>query len=331
MLTSRILRDAATGKVCAMSRTVFYKYRDAHWREDCEALKELANQATEDPSIVNYFTRKYVKAADVIAIVATNKNFAECMKAKTFEAYAENRKEVDELDRQVTALADAGLSTWKAIFVTLTTAWTALLIVSEIGQKPGIGAFAIPCTVFAASVAVGAGSLLKRKKLAHALSATTLCGITLLISTSVCSVALPVAFSLFPWQPAGAYVDAVIAFFAGAMLGKETVLGIRDLAEALVQTCICIIGWRRRKRARGQWLDHSFKTIIYPKSVLSINHILGEDSTKLLVEQDSDGLRRLQDPKLIISTRSEHRLQHLLNRMDGGSIAVTGPRGAGKR
>ena len=88
--------------------------------------------------------------------------------------------------------------------------------------------------------------------------------------------------------------------------------------------------WRKRRNCQKKWLDHSLTTVIYPHAVLAINRVLGEDSTKLLVEQDSEGLRRLQDPKLTASTKSEIRLRTLLDRMDGGSIAVTGPRGAGK-
>jgi hypothetical protein len=91
-----------------------------------------------------------------------------------------------------------------------------------------------------------------------------------------------------------------------------------------------MIQWRGRVKCEEKWLEHSREEIIHLKAVRAINDILGEDSTKLLVEQDSDGLRRLQDPQLTVSTKSEYRLRHLLDRMDGGSIAVTGPRGAGK-
>ena len=67
-----------------------------------------------------------------------------------------------------------------------------------------------------------------------------------------------------------------------------------------------------------------------PSAVLAINTVLGEKYDKLLVEQNSEGLRRLQDPEFTVSTNSEERILDVLSQMDGGSIALAGPRGAGK-
>lgn len=81
---------------------------------------------------------------------------------------------------------------------------------------------------------------------------------------------------------------------------------------------------------RDQWLKAATEDFIIPNVVLAINTLLGNEYDKLLVEQDSVGLRKLQDPTFRVSTNTKDRLDNLLSQMDGGSIAVSGPRGAGK-
>jgi energy-coupling factor transporter ATP-binding protein EcfA2 len=84
------------------------------------------------------------------------------------------------------------------------------------------------------------------------------------------------------------------------------------------------------QRARDSWLSDAVEEVIIPNVILAINTILGKDQDLLLVEQDSEGLRRLQDPTFRVPTRTRERLTSLLSQMDGGSVAVAGPRGAGK-
>lgn len=83
-------------------------------------------------------------------------------------------------------------------------------------------------------------------------------------------------------------------------------------------------------RARENWLADSVERVIIPNATLAINTILGKDQDLLLVEQDSEGLRRLQDPTFRVPTRTRERLITLIAQMDGGSVAIAGPRGAGK-
>ena len=67
-----------------------------------------------------------------------------------------------------------------------------------------------------------------------------------------------------------------------------------------------------------------------PQAIMVINTTLGKDKDRLLVEQDSEGLRKLQDPSFTVPTISMRRIASVLSQMDGGSIALAGPRGAGK-
>jgi Cdc6-like AAA superfamily ATPase len=86
----------------------------------------------------------------------------------------------------------------------------------------------------------------------------------------------------------------------------------------------------RLSALEDQWLNDSRESVIMPNVVLAINTLLGNEQDKLLVEQDSEGLRRLQDPTFRVSTRSREKIARLLSQMDGGSMAIAGPRGAGK-
>lgn len=88
--------------------------------------------------------------------------------------------------------------------------------------------------------------------------------------------------------------------------------------------------WRTAKEQEERWLDDTIESVIYPNVVEAINTLLGQDYDKVLVEPESEGLKRLQDPVFRVSTRSADRLRRLLSQMDGGSIALAGPRGVGK-
>jgi len=87
---------------------------------------------------------------------------------------------------------------------------------------------------------------------------------------------------------------------------------------------------RGLKDLQEQWLADVAESVIYPNVVEVINTLLGQDYGKVLVEPESEGLKRLQDPIFRVTTRSSDRLRKLLSQMDGGSIALAGPRGAGK-
>jgi hypothetical protein len=88
--------------------------------------------------------------------------------------------------------------------------------------------------------------------------------------------------------------------------------------------------WRSVEEREEQWLDDIVESVIYPNVVEAINTLLGQDYDKLLVETESEGLKRLQDPVFRVSTHSADRLRELLSQMDGGAVALAGPRGAGK-
>jgi hypothetical protein len=293
-------------------------------------LREQARESLRDPRIANYFSRGHVKARDVLDIIEDDDVYEECRETDAFQAYAAKRNEVDKLDSQVSAAMSAGSLNWKTVLITLATASFGLLTLFEFGDKIH-PSFKVLLTVFSAVTAVAAGCLAGLCARHREFPMIMVAAAFALLTLSVCSIALPLAFAIFPWHPDWLYINLASALAVGVLLSeKKTAHDSRDLARALKQAIKCVLEWRDRRKHKKVWLDHSRTAVIYPNAVLAINRVLGEDSTKLLVEQDSEGLRRLQDPKLTVPTRSEHRLRNLLDRMDGGSIAVTGPRGAGK-
>jgi hypothetical protein len=317
-------------EMSGMSRSVFRRTKNPHWHEDMEALKELIYKVPSDLRIANYFSRKHVEASDVLEMIDASDSYVACMKTEEFEAYVERRSEVDKLKRQVADARQEGSTTFKAALIWLAIIWLVVLVCSELTQHLHFSDLKILFTLFSAGVALGSGAVvglmirLRKFDVIGALISV------FLLALSVSSIALPIYFTVFHWQPIGAYADVVSAFCVGLLLSEETATGVSRLAKAVKQAVTCGIEWRLRVKSRQKWLGYSLEEVIYRKAVRAINDILGEDSTKLLVEQDSDGLRRLQDPRLTVHTKSAYRLQHLLNRMDSGSIAVTGPRGAGK-
>jgi hypothetical protein len=71
-----------------------------------------------------------------------------------------------------------------------------------------------------------------------------------------------------------------------------------------------------------RWLTQVEEKVIVRRLTQVINDHLGAEREQLLVEQHSEGLRRLHDPGLIVPTRSRLHVERALDRMDGGSIAV---------
>lgn len=81
---------------------------------------------------------------------------------------------------------------------------------------------------------------------------------------------------------------------------------------------------------RAEWKKEVLDVVVVPITALTINDLLGGDLDSLLVEQDSTGLRRLQDPLYRVETASAGRLATAIAGMEGGCIGLVGPRGAGK-
>jgi energy-coupling factor transporter ATP-binding protein EcfA2 len=297
---------------------------------DIKALRELAGESLSDPRIANYFSRGHVQAEDVLEIMDNDNVHAECRSTDAFQNYAKARDECRSLGAQVAAASSS--INWRTALIALAAASIALLMLFELidaNQNRSIdkillSAFSTGSAILASLIA---GKSFRNRKfnIAGPLAAFTL------FSLSVCAIALPLAFDVFPWQPILLYINLGCALAAGIFIGEErTAHDLNVLGIAAIATISYFFTLAERQKYRKAWLGYSLTEVVYPNAVLAINRILGEDSTKLLVEQNSEGLRRLQDSALTVPTRSEFKLRNLREGMDGGSIAVTGPRGAGK-
>ena len=162
---------------------------------------------------------------------------------------------------------------------------------------------------------------------------------------SLASVLVPLSLLLL-----SLLVASLIQFFVRS--SWDTVVTVVSLAELCLATAIFVyveapdylretlsqpsiitgqlFDTSRLAALKDQWLKAATEEAIIPNMVIAINTLLGNEYDKLLVEQDSVGLRKLQDPTFRVPTRTKDRLDSLLSQMDGGSVAVSGPRGAGK-
>lgn len=308
------------------------KAADVYRDDDVATLRGLAGDSLQDPRIVNYFSRGHVKPADVLAIIDDDGVYAECRATDAFRIYAKRREDADKFNSRMMAARNAGSLNWKTALTMIVAVSIILIIFFEIPDKSHAhNIYKILLSLFSAGAAVAAGFLFGVSFRSREFDISSLLLEFTLLGLSVCAIALPLAFAIFTWQPVWLYFNLGGALVVGALLGEEkTPRNLRELARALEAAILYMLEWSERQKRKKAWLDDSLTGVIYPNVVQGINRILGEDSTKLLVEQDSEGLRRLQDPKLTILTKSELKLRNLLDRMDGGSIAVTGPRGAGK-
>lgn len=138
---------------------------------------------------------------------------------------------------------------------------------------------------------------------------------------------------LFEWkyQPVLGGSALLLSFAVGLGIGKpETLRQFIDIGNAadLYFNKLSEAGdWTK---IRNAWLADAQENVLMPLVTHVVNDFLGEDHDKLLVEQHSEGLKRLHDLQLTIPTRSEKRVLGTMKRVDGGSIAIAGPRGAGK-
>jgi hypothetical protein len=62
----------------------------------------------------------------------------------------------------------------------------------------------------------------------------------------------------------------------------------------------------------------------------AVDGLLGEDHDSLLLATDYEGLRSPRDPQWLINNVAYRQLRRKIKQIDGGTIAISGPRGVGK-
>ena len=145
------------------------------------------------------------------------------------------------------------------------------------------------------------------------------------------AIILPYVLIGFSWTvflvaATGITMSVVVYLLSGKHIGHE----FSRLPTFWKNNLIFTRRKARVMRLQKEWVDDCVDDIIMPNAVKAAKEILGKDQERLLIVENSEGLRKLQDASFFVPTSSERELISKLARMDGGSIVLLGPRGAGK-
>lgn len=302
---------------------------DRDWDDDKKRFDKRAEEALNDKRIVSYFRLRLVRRDHVQQELKGQNAFEQARSIDAYIAYDKVRKEINKIDLRRQEIFRDGTVNIPTVVVAL-SASVILSLILFVAYQNNVANFLL--ILGSTSFGCSGGVLLVRAadKRAHRLRAIFL-GVVVLTLSAAC-VVVPQYTVGHPLSLTLLSVDGGLAVLVGLLLGfGRTYEQCRDLIN------VCRDAWRARhqlgldRKARlEEWLEASTEEVIMPRAVLIINTALGEDKDELLVEQDSEGLRRLLDPSFTVATRSEARVASLLSQMDGGSIALAGPRGAGK-
>lgn len=286
-------------------------------------------QCLTDRRIVGYFNRDLVDGDDVRDQLVEGVAFRQAIERESYRAYGGTRTELQDAEQRIRQTLENArysgrtVATFGGIFI------IALLLFIEIVF---VFHFDTSLILIVSTILVGISVWYpanpnsgRRYTLRSFILAI------LLFLTSLCVIILPhIPKNLLqiPYVLLGAWTVAMIV---GYLLRNDDTArqlsGRLLIARKRVSIFFLKVDLPRYEKI---WLDDCVEEVIMPQAVLAINTILGEDKDRLLVEQDSEGLRKLQDPSFTVPTRSERRIESVLSHMDGGSIALAGPRGAGK-
>ncbi|MBT2540440.1 hypothetical protein J7E99_06910 [Streptomyces sp. ISL-44] len=84
------------------------------------------------------------------------------------------------------------------------------------------------------------------------------------------------------------------------------------------------------RRAERAWTRDLVESGVGPLTLRVVDALLGEDPDGLLLPESHAGLRASYDPGFLVPGRAAEQLRHRMDQIDGGTIAVCGPRGVGK-
>jgi hypothetical protein len=154
---------------------------------------------------------------------------------------------------------------------------------------------------------------------------------------------------VFPLGAAAAFAGLLIA---GAMNPASFATGGFLVAVAASEGAL--VAWRTSRESDHRW--GKIATLEYEiseaekgvdRNRAGVRHAVLEESVKpqlrvmlntnrldlyrtTLINVEHEGLAEMEDPKWAIGTAARRRLDHFLTQMPGGSIGLSGPRGAGK-
>jgi hypothetical protein len=295
--------------------------------EDTTAYNETVSKCLSDGRIRSYFDRDLVSRDGVRRLLKESDAFEHAFTIDAYSAYSSLRKEMALISEKRSKIFN--LLTAVGVLFVLNG---VLEIAPKIAEPSGAVGFVVLVLTVAAWISGSLfGKLFRKLSLSEAVSVSSVVLPITLLLLALLTASLLQFFLRSPWDTSGTCAALVVICAAAAIFTYQQALDtLRELLSQPSNVTDRLLGKSRLTAFREQWLNAAKEEVIIPDMVLAINTLLGNEYDKLLVEQDSAGLRKLQDPAFRVSTLTRERLASLLSQMDGGSIAVSGPRGAGK-
>jgi hypothetical protein len=296
-------------------------------KTDRNKFTEEVDRCLDDRSISGYFNRNLIEKDQVIEVLVEGDAFQRACKISEYTAFSEARSKTKTVANEIFQIT-YGTATFRTAATFLSMLTLSILLFIEIGIST-IEMSSLACTLVVFS---GISGWL----LAAARNAPERRSRSLILSLSVgcvalCAIILPPTIVNIRWNSLAVIVAIfIISLALGHLLAtNQTANRCQSLITVGVGQVYLLFLQADEFELQRKWLDNC-GSIIKEHANLTINTILGKDKDLFLVEQDSEGLRRLQDPSYTVSTKSEQRIASVLSQTDAGSIALAGPRGAGK-
>jgi energy-coupling factor transporter ATP-binding protein EcfA2 len=293
---------------------------------DRSAFEITVDNSLSDGRVRSYFDRGLVGRAQVQELVGKSDAYEKAIRTEAYSAFDSLRADIAKRSKQRSRIFNG----WTLCMLLIFTA-SALTLFPQMFSRNANAGLAVWILVLLSIISGGIfGKLatqLVRKE--HPSRATVLVPLSLLLLSLL--VASLIQLFVQPWDTAATVLSLVAICVATAIfIYVEAPDYLREALSQPSKVTGQLFDASRLAALRDQWLKAATEDVIIPNMVLAINTLLGNEYDKLLVEQDSVGLRKLQDPTFRVSTRTKYQLDSLLSQMDGGSVAVSGPRGAGK-
>lgn len=293
--------------------------------EDQEIFMRQVEDCLDDTRIRGYFTAGLVQRDHVLALLARGSAFEQAKSKDSYQRYAALREGAPSEGRRERArYGTTNLGVLTAVIAALIVALTLVEIVFA-------SSVVILLVLLSTMISSSVGFILARASNSHKKSgqiAAALIILAVAITISVFSNHLtqPPGILILPYALLGiTLADAYLLMSLRTRLDRRRIAGTSSRNYIWKTEANPSVG-----ELRNRWMIDIVETVIMPNLVLAINTLLGNEQDKLLVEPESEGLKRLQDPIFRVSTRSADRLKNMLSQMEGGSIALAGPRGVGK-
>jgi hypothetical protein len=306
----------------------FETMRDYEHGTPTSAFAAMVRECLNDARIVGYFKRKLVGADQVINALVSGDAYKQAVHEESYQYVANAYEKLQSKLRRNSNILVNGAINIRTIVISI---GLFIIILCWFGELFATNFLTLGTISVSTILVVASGWLFvladPNSRHRHSLIASSL----ITMSMSIGLIILPHLLAKIPWDPFTLFTVWLITLLILYLFHDyKTVNHFGDLLIfAWNKGTIPLAKWDIFVFQR-KWQQECAESIIFEQAVLTINTILGADKDRFLVEQDSEGLRKLQDPSFTVSTHSEKRITRVLSQMDGGSIALAGPRGAGK-